>query len=108
MTAVQVLTPHGGWPIDVLLTPDLRPFYSGTYFPPQDLHSRPGFPTVLRGIEDAYRNRKGDVEQTANQLVGILRDLSQPQGPTRAMRIDQALIDELIERSVSDYEPTYG
>jgi uncharacterized protein len=108
MTAVQVLTRHGGWPMSVFLTPDLRPFYGGTYFPPDDAHGRPGFVSVVRGIEDAYRNRKNDVEQTANQLVNILRDLSQPQMPAKAMRIDEKYVADLIERSASDYEPTYG
>jgi len=69
MTAVQVLTRHGGWPMSVFLTPDLRPFYGGTYFPPTDAHGRPGFVTVLRGIEDAFKNRPKDVEETAGQLV---------------------------------------
>src|SRR5438132_10045607 len=61
MTAVQVLTRHGGWPMSVFLTPDLRPFYGGTYSPPEDAHGRPGFVTVLRGIEGAYRDRRDDV-----------------------------------------------
>jgi len=68
MLAVQVLTRHGGWPMSVFMSPDLRPFYGGTYFPPTDMHGRPGFVTVLRGIEDAYRNRPGDVAQTADRL----------------------------------------
>src|SRR5690349_13275945 len=46
MNAVQVLTRHGGWPMSVFLTPDLKPFYGGTYFPAQDAHGRPGFPTL--------------------------------------------------------------
>src|SRR5438067_11439157 len=56
MTAVQVLTRHGGWPMSVFLTPDLRPFYGGTYFPPEDSYGRPGFVTLLRGSVDAHRN----------------------------------------------------
>src|SRR5215208_1343301 len=67
MTAVQVLTRHGGWPMSVWLTPDLRPFYGGTYFPPEDMYNRPGFKSVLRGIEEAYKIRPQDVEQTASQ-----------------------------------------
>src|SRR3954469_6617762 len=67
MTAVQVLTRHGGWPMSVFLLPDLRPFYGGTYYPPDDAHGRPGFVTVLRAIEDAYRNRLADVHKSADQ-----------------------------------------
>src|SRR5205823_11394075 len=73
MTAVQVLTRHGGWPMSVFLSSDLRPFYGGTYFPPTDMHGRPGFLTVLRAIEDAYRNRRDDVQKTSLQLVNIIQ-----------------------------------
>jgi uncharacterized protein YyaL (SSP411 family) len=108
MTAVQVLTRHGGWPMSVFLTPDLRPFYGGTYFPPTDMHGRPGFVTVLKGIEDAYKNRPKDVEQTAGELARILGDVSEPQPPRQALKIDAAMIESFIERSTADYEPTFG
>jgi uncharacterized protein YyaL (SSP411 family) len=108
MNAVQVLTRHGGWPMSVFLTPQLKPFFGGTYFPPEDAYGRPGFPTVLRGISDAYRNRRGDVEASANELVSILEQLARPLPPSRPITIDQKLIDELIERSASDYEPRFG
>ena len=69
MTAVQLLTRQGGWPMSVFLTPDLRPFYGGTYFPPTDSYGRPGFVSLLRGIDDAYRNRPDDVEKTAQSVA---------------------------------------
>src|SRR3954468_12324548 len=105
MTAVQVLARQGGWPMSVFLTPDLRPFYGGTYFPPTDMYGRPGFVTVLKGIEDAYRNRKGDVEQSAAQIVGILQQVSEPEPPERPVTIDDKLIERLIDLSTSDYDP---
>src|SRR5436853_7179612 len=83
MTAVQVLTRHGGWPMSVFLTPDLKPFYGGTYFPPSDSHGRPGFVTVLRAIDDAYHNRRDDVNKSADQLVNILHQLAEPTPPAR-------------------------
>ena len=108
MAAVQVLTRHGGWPMSVFLAPDLRPFYGGTYFPPTDMHGRPGFLTVLRGIEDAYRNRRGDVDKSAGQIVQILREIAEPAPPTRPMTVDDALVESLVERSVADYDPHHG
>jgi uncharacterized protein YyaL (SSP411 family) len=108
MTAVQVLTRHGGWPMSVWLTPDLRPFYGGTYFPPEDAHGRPGFVTVLRGLDDAYKNRKSDVEQTASQLEDILKQLAEPRPPGGPIAIDRDFVERLIDRSTSDYEPTFG
>ena len=107
MTAVQVLTRHGGWPMSVFLLPDLRPFYGGTYFPPTD-NGRPGFLTVLRGIEDAYRNRPDDVEKTAGQLVDILRQLAEPSAPDSPVAINDEFVESLVRRSVDDFEPEHG
>ena len=55
MAAVQAMTGSGGWPMSVFLTPDLRPFFGGTYFPPDDRHGMAGFPRVLAAVADAYR-----------------------------------------------------
>src|SRR5262249_43320745 len=71
-------------------------------------YGRPGFVSVLRGIDAAYRERRGDVEQTADQLESILRGISEPEGVEAPMTIDDGLIASLIERSASDYEPMYG
>src|SRR5688500_3969886 len=108
MTAVQVLTRHGGWPMSVFLAPDLRPFYGGTYFPPTDNYGRPGFLSVLRGIEDAYRNRPQDVEKTAGQLVDILRQLAEPSAPDSPVTVNDEFVESLLRRSVDDFEPVHG
>jgi uncharacterized protein YyaL (SSP411 family) len=108
MTAVQVLTHQGGWPMSVFLTPDLRPFYGGTYFPPTDQYGRRGFVSILRGIEDAYRNRRTEVQQAADQISDILRQIARPRAPESPVTISYEWVDELVERSVADYEPRYG
>jgi hypothetical protein len=108
MTAVQVLTRHGGWPMSVWLTPDLRPFYGGTYFPPEDSHGRAGFVSVLRGLDEAYRQRRGDVERTANQLTEILRQFAEPPGAQSPIRVDHELIGQVIDRSTADYDSSFG
>ncbi len=108
MNAVQVLTRSGGWPMSVFLTPDLRPFYAGTYFPPGDAHGRPGFPTILRAIDDAYHKRPEDVEQTASQLIDILHQLAEPQAPEAAIIINWESIAELVDRSTADYDAEHG
>ena len=108
MTAVQVLTRHGGWPMSVWLTPDLKPFYGGTYFPPTDMHGRPGFLTVMRAIEGAYRERPQDVAKTSAELVGILSQLAEPQPPDAPLEITPTFTQELVERSVSDFDPSRG
>ncbi len=73
MEAVQAMTGSGGWPLTVFLTPEGRPFYGGTYFPPTDKRGMPGFPRVLQAVADAYRARRGEVEATARQMEAAIR-----------------------------------
>ena len=73
MTAVQAMTGHGGWPMTVFLTPEGKPFYGGTYFPPEDRGGMPSFPRVLAAISDAYHNSRGDVLQTTEHLLQRMR-----------------------------------
>ena len=69
MEAVQAVSGRGGWPMTVFLTPDGRPFFAGTYFPARDLPGVPGFRRVLDAVDDAWRNRRGEVEEQANTLL---------------------------------------
>jgi hypothetical protein len=74
MTFVQATTGHGGWPMSVWLTPDLRPFVGGTYFPPADLPGRPGFITVLRRIAEVWKADRSQVEERARSLLAALQE----------------------------------
>ena len=76
MTAVQTMTGQGGWPMTVFLTPDGKPFYGGTYFPPEDRPGLPGFPRVLQAIARTYRENRADVFRTTEQLLQNLRQTS--------------------------------
>jgi uncharacterized protein YyaL (SSP411 family) len=73
MSAVQAMTGHGGWPLNVFLTPDGVPFYGGTYFPPEDRMGMPGFPKVLEAVASAYRERREDIEENAQQIQELLQ-----------------------------------
>jgi uncharacterized protein len=68
MQAVQAMNGHGGWPMTVFLTPELVPFWAGTYFPPQDRHGMPSFRRVLQAVADAYGNRPEDVQRVATSM----------------------------------------
>ncbi|MGZ5428164.1 MAG: thioredoxin domain-containing protein, partial [Thermoanaerobaculia bacterium] len=69
MTAVQLTSGRGGWPLSAFLLPDKRPFFAGTYFPPDDRHGRSGFLTVLKRLEAAWRERRADLESGAAELA---------------------------------------
>ncbi|HXQ60015.1 MAG TPA: thioredoxin domain-containing protein, partial [Acidimicrobiales bacterium] len=72
MDAVQAMTGRGGWPMTVFLTPDGRPFFAGTYFPPRDTHGTPGFGRVLEAVGDAWRDRRAEIEGQADSLVAAI------------------------------------
>jgi uncharacterized protein YyaL (SSP411 family) len=86
MNAVQMLAGTGGWPLTVFLTPEGKPFYGGTYFPPQDRHGLPGFPNVLNAITINYKENREQIETVSGKLVEIISGLgkdSMPQLVTR-------------------------
>jgi uncharacterized protein YyaL (SSP411 family) len=76
MNAVQMMTRQGGWPLTVFLTPDLIPFYGGTYFPPEDRHQMPGFPRILIAVAEAFRTRREEIQQSAWEILSELRRMS--------------------------------
>ena len=72
MQAVQSLTGRGGWPMTVFLTPDGRPFYGGTYFPPEDRQGMPGFPRLLNAVAEAYKTKRSELHAAADQVANGL------------------------------------
>ena len=84
MQAVQMLTQHGGWPMTVFLTPDRKPFFGGTYFPPRDgdRGARVGFRTILLELDRVYRTERARAEQSAEQITAAVRDSLSAEAPT--------------------------
>ncbi len=69
MDAVQAIAGNGGWPLNVFLTPEAKPFYGGTYFPPVNLHNRPSWKSVLQNISTSFREKRTEIEEQANNLT---------------------------------------
>ena len=106
MAAVQAMTGSGGWPMSVFLTPDLRPFFGGTYFPPDDRHGMPAFPRVLEAMADAYRNRRGEIDAQADQLARHLRDqLAAAPGAAEPQR---SQLDAAVARLGTAFDEVHG
>ncbi len=78
MTAVQLMTGQGGWPLSVFLTPDLEPFYGGTYLPPEDRFGMPSFRSVLTAVAAAWRDKPDKVADLAGQMVEAIRANAAP------------------------------
>jgi uncharacterized protein len=74
MTYVQAMTGHGGWPLSAWLTPELKPFYGGTYFPPEDRQGRAGFPSILRAIAQGWRDEREKLVAEGERVLTTLRE----------------------------------
>ena len=96
MNAVVAMTGRGGWPMSVFLTPDQRPFFGGTYWPPRSAHGTPGFIDILHHIVHAWRERRDEVERAAQSLVDAVRTMGQPPGEP------QPLGPEILARAAGD------
>jgi uncharacterized protein len=106
MEACVTMTGQGGWPTTVFMTPEGRPFYAGTYFPPEPRHGLPSFVQLLRAVAGAWQEKRGDLEAQAEKLVGALG------GAARLEAADGDLAPTLLEAAERglqrDYEPAFG
>jgi uncharacterized protein YyaL (SSP411 family) len=108
MQAVQALSRgHGGWPMTVFLLPDGRPFYGGTYFPPEPRGGMPSFQQVLLAVGDAYRNRRDEMEKAAGDLTQALqRDALGIGGLASDLNAD--LLDAAYENMARNFDKVRG
>ena len=109
MIATQIMNGSGGWPNSVFLTPDLLPFFAGTYFPPEDSLGRPGFPRVLQGLHDVWLNRREEVIDQANKITVVIGQATGG-NPTASdtTPVDRKLIMSATETLRSRYDNVYG
>lgn len=105
MSAVQAMTGRGGWPMSVFLTPDGKPFWGGTYFPPEDRFGRPGFKTVLHSISDAWRTKRADVVRSSEQLTQAIQEGTRT-GPS--VQLTTGLLERAAEQFGKQFDATYG
>ena len=109
MTATQLLIQRGGWPNSVFLTPDLKPFYAGTYFPPTDMPGRPGFPTILDAVHEAWVTREAEVIESADQISKTI-EMAISRGFTalNARALDRSLTTPALDYLRTSYSHAYG
>ncbi|MEX2206452.1 MAG: DUF255 domain-containing protein [Myxococcota bacterium] len=108
MTATQLLTGSGGWPNSVFLTPDRRPFYAGTYFPPQDAPGRPGFPTVLRALQGAWTKEPDNVRATADRVAAGIERIANLAAPPEAAPAGAETMNAALAALQADFDAEQG
>ncbi|MBI2059403.1 MAG: thioredoxin domain-containing protein [Nitrospirae bacterium] len=106
MNAVQLMTGHGGWPMSLFLTPELEPFFGGTYFPPEDRHPMPGFKRVLVAAAHAYRDNPSGVKETIRQLREQLTSMGQAQDKNAV--VGEPALYEAGRQILAQHDDRYG
>jgi uncharacterized protein YyaL (SSP411 family) len=104
MTFVQATTGGGGWPMSVWLTPGLKPFVGGTYFPLQDRYGQPAFPKVLQRIADAWRQDREKIEEQGERIVAALRDASANKG----QELDAKILENAYQQFACSFDAREG
>lgn len=104
--AVQAITGQGGWPLTSFLTPDGRPFYGGTYFPPHDMQGRPSFRRVLLAISDAFRDKTGDVLEQAQMVESAIAHAESFSG--KSGEFSPQVIQQIIESAIRMFDENNG
>jgi uncharacterized protein len=107
MTAVQAMTGQGGWPMTVVLTPDGRPFFGGTYFPPVPRYNMPSFVQVLNSIIKVWQTQREDVEQSAGQITDHLQRVLGLDG-REGHTLDKTLFDRALANLDKAFDEAQG
>lgn len=107
MTFVQSTVGQGGWPLSVFLTPERKPFYGGTYFPPDDRHGRPGFLSVLQQIQEIWTNRREEITGSATELLRRLEIATAREG-IPDLALSPAVLRQAAAKFKEEYDPRNG
>jgi uncharacterized protein YyaL (SSP411 family) len=108
MTYVQARTGGGGWPLNVFLTPDLKPFYGGTYWPPASRHGRPGFGDVLKQLAGLWKERRGEVIEAASEMTERLRVYTEESSNPGQSILSLSILTQAARVLKEEYDPRHG
>ena len=106
MSAVQQMTGHGGWPMTVFLTPDGAPFFGGTYYPPEPRYGMPSFKQVMAGVNDAWVQRRADVDKGAEALTEVIREATEMR--TAPGAVDASVLDRAYAALAQRFDTSWG
>ncbi|MBS1711278.1 MAG: thioredoxin domain-containing protein [Armatimonadetes bacterium] len=108
MTAVQIATGRGGWPMSVFLTPDAEPFFAGTYFPRHPMEGHPGFLQIIHALAGAWQDEEREIRQKAASFADGLRQVLEKPIPAAGGRIDVGLADSAVVALREEFDDVNG
>ena len=104
--AVSAISGQGGWPLTAFLTSDGKPYFGGTYFPPEERYGRPSFQRVLMSMAEVYRSQRDEAEESAGSVMTAIEETETVSGP--ASELESAALDKMLESILSQYDPRNG
>ena len=107
MTFVQAMTGQGGWPLNAFLTPDLKPFYGGTYWPPESRYGRPGFLQVLEQIAHAWESRREEIHSSSSDFFERLKEFTSQQ-QSESLALSPSVLQTVMAQFKEEYDPKNG
>jgi uncharacterized protein len=105
MSVCQALTGSGGWPLTILMTPDKKPFYAGTYFPKNSKYGRPGLIDMLHSVEDAWKNKRQDLIDSSDDIT---RAVEKSASTGRKSKLSKATLEQAYEEYRGSFDPVFG
>ena len=108
MKATQLMTGSGGWPNSLFLTPEGRPFYAGTYFPPEDRFGRPGFTSVLNQLSSIWRDRRGEAEEQAGRIWEAMKKMSSVTVAPSSALPDREVVEKALNAMTNSFDRDRG
>ncbi|NSW82595.1 MAG: thioredoxin domain-containing protein [Syntrophothermus sp.] len=104
MAACQAMTGQGGWPLTIILTPDKRPFFAGTYFPKRGRWGRPGLMDILEEVAKVWKSKREQIEEAGRRLVGYLEQVSR----SREGELDERVLERAYQEFAGRFDGEYG
>jgi uncharacterized protein len=105
-SAISAISGQGGWPLTAFLTPEGKPFFGGTYFPPEDAMGRPGFKRILMGVAESFKTRRAEVDTSARALEDAVAKAEVFK--TARGEFDAGVVDSVLESALSMFDETHG
>jgi uncharacterized protein YyaL (SSP411 family) len=105
-SAISAISGQGGWPLTAFLTPDGKPFYGGTYFPPEDSMGRPGFKRILLSVSEAFKTRRPEVDSSARALEEAVAKAELFHGARG--EFDAGVVDAIVESALGQFDEAHG
>jgi len=105
MSVCQMLTGSGGWPLTIIMTPDKKPFFAGTYFPKENRFGRPGLKEIINGIKELWYNKRAELLKSADEISAAVKSLFSSED---AKELNETILDKTFEQLKSRFEPDFG